>query len=245
MSHLSATRCHPDQDDLAWAACGKPLVSNGKTSRSPELSKAQVAEGNQGAVSHRLQRAVENPCFDPQASGLWNFWAGDSSPGNSSGFTTALVSIRKRTTTTTESSEKDRERDSLIFDQFIPFCPQPDDDGGVGTFSMIKWVLFQLSRFRLNSPSGYFFDDQVGTFWIDKNRCVYQKLPQLFEPTGRRVASSMGRACVCRAGVCRRIPVSPRGGRGLETVWLGHPACDGSEIVGRLSRAGWSFLDGV
>jgi hypothetical protein len=43
----------------------------------------------------------------------------------------------------------------------------PDD--GVGTFSIIKWVLFQLSRFRRNSPSGHFFDCQMGTFSVDKH----------------------------------------------------------------------------
>ena len=43
----------------------------------------------------------------------------------------------------------------------------PDD--GVGTFSIVKWVLFQLSRFRRNSPSGYFFDCQMGTFSVDKH----------------------------------------------------------------------------
>ena len=43
------------------------------------------------------------------------------------------------------------------------------DGDGVGTFSIVKWVLFQLSRFRSNSSSGYFFDCQVGTFSIDKN----------------------------------------------------------------------------
>ena len=40
---------------------------------------------------------------------------------------------------------------------------------GVGTFSIVKWVLFQLSRFRRISPSGYFFDCQTGTFSVDKN----------------------------------------------------------------------------
>ena len=45
----------------------------------------------------------------------------------------------------------------------------PDDDGEVGTFSTVKWVLFQLSRFRSNGSSGYFFDCQVGTFSLDKN----------------------------------------------------------------------------
>ena len=40
---------------------------------------------------------------------------------------------------------------------------------GVGTFSIIKWVLFQLSRFKPNGSSGYFFGDQMGTFSIDKN----------------------------------------------------------------------------
>ena len=46
----------------------------------------------------------------------------------------------------------------------------PDDDGEVGTFSTVKLVLFQLSRFRSNSSSGYFFDCQVGTFSLDKNK---------------------------------------------------------------------------
>jgi hypothetical protein len=101
MNHLSTTRCNRNQDDLAWAACGKPLVSNGKTSRAPELSKDQLAGGNHDAVSHRLQRAVENPCFDSQASGLRDAQTGECSPANSGGFPTALVSIRKLTTTTT------------------------------------------------------------------------------------------------------------------------------------------------
>jgi hypothetical protein len=51
----------------------------------------------------------------------------------------------------------------------------PDDE--VGTFSIVKWVLFQLSRFRRNSPSGYFFDCQMGTFSFDKRApgsCVVQ-----------------------------------------------------------------------
>ena len=43
-------------------------------------------------------------------------------------------------------------------------------DEGVGTFSTIKWVLFRLSRFGRISPSGYFFDRQMGTLSIDKNR---------------------------------------------------------------------------
>jgi hypothetical protein len=55
----------------------------------------------------------------------------------------------------------------------LAFCTQPDKNDGVGTFSMIKWVLFGLSRFRSNSPSGYFFNDQMGTFWIDKNRTAW------------------------------------------------------------------------
>jgi hypothetical protein len=51
----------------------------------------------------------------------------------------------------------------------------PDD--GVGTFSIVKWVLFQLSRFRRNRPSGHFFDCQMGTFSVDKRAprsCVLQ-----------------------------------------------------------------------
>jgi len=43
---------------------------------------------------------------------------------------------------------------------------------GVGTFSTVKWVLFQLSRFRLNRQSGYFFDHQMGTFSVDKNKSI-------------------------------------------------------------------------
>jgi hypothetical protein len=45
----------------------------------------------------------------------------------------------------------------------------PDGGDGVGTFSTVKWVLFQLSRFRLNGLSGSFFDCQMGTFSLDKN----------------------------------------------------------------------------
>ena len=44
----------------------------------------------------------------------------------------------------------------------------PGDDG-VGHFSIVKWVLFQLSRFRRNRSSGSFFDCQMGTFSLDKN----------------------------------------------------------------------------
>ena len=43
----------------------------------------------------------------------------------------------------------------------------PDD--GVGIFSIVKWVLFQLSQFRRNRPSGYFLDCQMGTFSFDKH----------------------------------------------------------------------------
>jgi len=56
----------------------------------------------------------------------------------------------------------------------------PDDDGGVGTFSTVKWVLFQLSRFRSNSSSGYFFDCQVGTFSLDKNTPIELSYRNLF-----------------------------------------------------------------
>jgi hypothetical protein len=45
----------------------------------------------------------------------------------------------------------------------------PGDDGGVGLFSMIKWVCFRLSKFWLIHASGYFFDDQMGLFSVDKN----------------------------------------------------------------------------
>ena len=44
----------------------------------------------------------------------------------------------------------------------------PGDDG-VGHFSIVKWVLFQLSRFMQNCSSGSFFDCQMGTFSLDKN----------------------------------------------------------------------------
>ena len=44
----------------------------------------------------------------------------------------------------------------------------PGDDG-VGHFSIVKRVLFQLSRFRRNCSSGSFFDRQMGTFSLDKN----------------------------------------------------------------------------
>ena len=39
----------------------------------------------------------------------------------------------------------------------------------VGHFSIVKRVLFQLSRFRRNCSSGSFFDCQMGTFSLDKN----------------------------------------------------------------------------
>jgi len=44
----------------------------------------------------------------------------------------------------------------------------PGDDE-VGHFSIVKWVLIQLSRFSPNCSSGYFFDRQMGTFSLDKN----------------------------------------------------------------------------
>jgi hypothetical protein len=44
----------------------------------------------------------------------------------------------------------------------------PGDDG-VGHFSIVKRVHFQLSRFRQNCSSGSFFDCQKGTFSLDKN----------------------------------------------------------------------------
>jgi hypothetical protein len=44
----------------------------------------------------------------------------------------------------------------------------PGDDG-VGHFSIVKRVRFQLSRFRRNCSSGSFFDCQMGTFSLDKN----------------------------------------------------------------------------
>ena len=50
-------------------------------------------------------------------------------------------------------------------------------DDEVGTFSAVKWVLFQLSRCRQNGPSGSVFDCQMGTFSLDKSApgsCVVQ-----------------------------------------------------------------------
>ena len=43
------------------------------------------------------------------------------------------------------------------------------DDGGVGLFSTVKWVSFQLSKFRPTHASGYFFGRQMGLFSLDKN----------------------------------------------------------------------------
>ena len=51
----------------------------------------------------------------------------------------------------------------------------PGDDG-VGHFSIVKWVLFQLSRFRRNCSSGSFFDCQMGTFSLDKNKQVNESI---------------------------------------------------------------------
>ena len=118
MSDRSAACYNRNEGDFAWPACGKPLVLRWKTSRPPGFSKDQLAGGNQGAVSHRLQRAVGNSCFDSRAPGLWDAWEGECSPSISSEFPTALVSIRKHTTTTTDSSlEKDRERGGPVFDK--------------------------------------------------------------------------------------------------------------------------------
>jgi hypothetical protein len=46
----------------------------------------------------------------------------------------------------------------------------PDDDGGVGLFSTVKWVCFQLSKFWLTYASGYIFGRQMGLFSLDKNK---------------------------------------------------------------------------
>jgi len=120
MSDRSAACCNRNTDDLAWPACGKPLVSKWKISRSPGFSKNQLAGGNQDAVSHRLRRAVENSCFAARAPGLWDAWVGECPPGISSEFTTALVSIRRHTTTTTDFSlEKDQERSGPVFDKQV------------------------------------------------------------------------------------------------------------------------------
>ena len=49
-------------------------------------------------------------------------------------------------------------------------------DGEAGTFSAVKWVLFQLSRFRQNSSSGSVFDCQMGTFSLDNNIALHPPL---------------------------------------------------------------------
>jgi len=52
----------------------------------------------------------------------------------------------------------------------LPTAPTAAAMGGVGTFSIVKWVLFQLSRFRRNDSSGSFFDCQMGAFSVDKHK---------------------------------------------------------------------------
>jgi len=42
----------------------------------------------------------------------------------------------------------------------------------VGTFSIVKWFPFQLSRYKLTGSGGHLFHCQVGTFWVDKNRTI-------------------------------------------------------------------------
>jgi len=54
----------------------------------------------------------------------------------------------------------------------------------VGNFSSIKWVTFQLSRFRPNRPSGSFFNYQMGNFSIDKNRSHYL---QVYSPVAENL----------------------------------------------------------
>ena len=41
---------------------------------------------------------------------------------------------------------------------------------GVGSFSIVKWAPFQLSKFGKCARSGPLFDCQMGSFSVDKNK---------------------------------------------------------------------------
>lgn len=44
---------------------------------------------------------------------------------------------------------------------------------GVGSFSIVKWAPFQLSKFGKCARSGPLFDCQMGSFSVDKNKLSY------------------------------------------------------------------------
>lgn len=132
----------------------KTACSEAKRSRSRGLSHEATARGIKDSVSHRLCRVVENPCLgskDPQSQRTW----ADKRPADWS-----------RVSHNPCSSTK------VYCDYYgdVPSSTDKNNSRRVGTFSIDKWVLFRLSRFRRNGQSGYFLDQQVGTFSIDKNR---------------------------------------------------------------------------
>ena len=92
-------------------------------------------------------------------AGLWMVWT-----------------TRKRTRSAHTSHSPYGDGGSVFGDQMGQV---PDTAGWVpfqsssGYFFNCKWVLFQLSECSPNCPSGYFFDRQMGTFSLDKNRKRY------------------------------------------------------------------------
>lgn len=140
--------CDQDRGGSAWAACGKPLVQKAELPGSRGLSDEATGEDAQDAVSHRLRRAVENPCLAPRDLGLRPAYSGKNATDHNHGFSTALVPLRRRTATTT----------------------------GVVPFSIIKWSPFRLSRFRRGVQNGPLFDQQTVPFSIDKNKTTAARL---------------------------------------------------------------------
>ena len=116
---------------FAWAAYGKPLVLKVVLSRSQGLLHEATARGGKDAVSHRLRRAVENPCLGSKALRSPRAWA-DKRPADWS-----RVSHNPCSTTEAHCD-------------YYGDVPSSMDNNShrVGTFSINKWVLFRLSRFR-------------------------------------------------------------------------------------------------
>jgi hypothetical protein len=127
-----------------------------KPSRSQGLSQESTARDIKDAVSHRLCRAVENPCLGSKAPRSQRTCADKRS--------TDWSRVSHNPCSSTEAHYNDYSD--------VPSSTDKNNSRRVGTFSINKWVLFRLSRFRRNSQSGYFFNQQVGTFSIDKNKKV-------------------------------------------------------------------------
>jgi hypothetical protein len=154
--------CNQDRGRFCMGRLWKTACSEAKCSRLQGLPHEATARGIEDAVFHRLYRGVENPCLDSKDPRSQRAWA-DKRPADWSRVShTPLLSTE------------------VHCDGYgdVPSSTDKSNSRKVGTFSINKWVLFRLSRFRRNGQSGYFFDQQVGTFSIDKNnqpRCKLER----------------------------------------------------------------------